>query len=381
MPLTPAASASPAVTFEVQLPQRELKFPIRANDVTVKRVIGGWQVWAGQTVLRDLGDRENDARDLVSVYRDLRPTERVTIGGPKPIVEYGLTNGRPATTAGGTPDGKADSGPGGFNGPLVTGAGAKLVRTIDMKSARVEQVRGVWCVRDDDSILFNFGADKPGAEQTVAVIRKYGFNRIGVVGQAAQPVMNYLFVSLGADQAKPFGGQLQLQAQIESLTRTGIPVPGIGFAGEMVKIDPQKVQVRQVGAEWVVAAGSEVLGRFGRSEWSAREAARAVRDARFTEFCKLGGTSGLTFFLADGTAPARAPFNAQGRNFDVTSLKVQQINQRWAVTEGNKHLFDVSGPKEGEVVIRVLKHYGFAQIAHLSAGGAKGGITFLVKNR
>jgi hypothetical protein len=364
-------------------------------DVSVKRVIGGWQVWAGQRVLRDVGDNENSARDLARVFRDLRATEWVTIGGAKPIVEYGLINGRPAVavapvdpkagTNAGSGSGAGTSQlpvvPAGFSGPGITGAGAKFVQPIDLRTARAEPIRGVWCVRDDDTLLFNFGTDKAGAEQAIAVIRKYGFNRVGVVGAPTQPVMSYLFVSLEPERQKLAGGPLLMNAQIEALTRTGIPIAGVGFTGEMVKIDPRKVEARKDGTEWVVAAGPEVLGRFGPTEWAAREAARTVQDAKFTEFCKLGGTSGLTFFLRDGKAPTRAPFNAQGRNFDLTALKVQQINDKWAVTENNKHLFDVSGPQEGEVVIRVLKSYGFDQLAHLTAGGPKGGVTFMVKNR
>jgi hypothetical protein len=387
---TPPSAARPDATgpaAEVPLPQPEQKMALGAMDVQVKRVVGGWQVWAGQRVLRDLGDNEVAARDLARVYRDLRPTEWVTIGGgPKPIVEYGLTNGRPAVTAAPL-DGKAEPkieagvGPAHLNGPTVTGAGAKVVQPIDLRTARVEPIRGVWCVRDDDNILFNFGTDKGGAEQAVAVIRKYGFNRIGVVGDVKQPVMSYLFVSLEQDRQKAGGGQLLLNAQVDALTRTGIPVPGVGYTGEMVKIDPRKVEARKDGAEWVVAAGPEVLGRFGPTEWAAREAARTLQDAKFTEYCRLGGTSNLTFFLRDGKAPTRAPFSAQARTFDTTSLKVQQINGKWAVTEGPRLLFDVSGQQEGETVMRVLKAYGFDQIAHLSAGGPKGGVTYLVKNR
>ena len=52
------------------------------------------------------------------------------------------------------------------------------------------------------------------------------------------------------------------------------------------------------------------------------------------------------------------------------------------MTEGaGRHLLDVSGQQEGETVIRVLKAYGFDQLAHLTAGGPKGGVTFMVKNR
>ena len=385
---TPKPPTGPAAAVEVPLPHQEQKMPFNSLDVSVKRVVGGWQVWAGQKVLRDLGDSENNARDLARVLRDMRPTEWVTIGGgAKPIVEYGLTNGRPAATAA-APDPKAGdpnagSGvvPGGFSGPAVTGAGAKVVLPIDLRTARLEPIRGVWCVRDDDTLLFNFGPDKAGAEQAIAVIRKYGFNRVGLVGDVKQPAMSYLFVSLEADRPKVAGGQLLVNAQIDALTRTGIPVPGVGYTGEMIKIDPRKVEARKDGFEWVVASGSEVLGRFGPTEWAAREAARTVQDGRFTEYCRLGGTSGVTFFLRDGKAPTRAPFNAHGRSFDLTSLKVQEVNGKWAVTEGNRPLFDVSGQQEGEIVVRVLKAYGFDQLAHLSSGGAAGGIKFMVKNR
>ncbi|QJW96649.1 hypothetical protein [Frigoriglobus tundricola] len=398
-PNAPRPTSTPAA--EVPLPQPEQKTAFSAMDVSVKRVVGGWQVWAGQRVLRDVGDNETNARDLARVYRDLRATEWVAIGGgPKPVVEYGLINGRPAVAGTPAPDAKPGTGatsfasgawsgtgppepgaPAAYKGPVVTGAGAKFVQPIDIRTARVEPIRGVWCVRDDDTLLFNFGTDKAGAEQAVAVIRKYGFNRVGVVGAPEQPVMNYMYVSLEPERQKLLSGQLVMNAQIDALTRTGIPVPGVGYTGEMIKIDPRKVEARKNGSEWVVAAGPEVLGTFGVTEWAAREAARTVQDAKFTEYCKLGGTSGLTFFLRDGKAPTRVPFNAQGRNFDLTSLKVQQNNGKWVVTENNKYVFDVSGPQEGEVVIRVLKSYGFDQFAHLSAGSPKGGITFMVKNR
>ncbi len=367
---------------EIPLPHAEQKLALSAMDVSVKRVVGGWEVWAGQKVLRNTGDNEGIARDVARVLRELRPTEWVAIGGTKPVIEYGLTNGRPAI-AGVQHDPKDNNagtvaqagGPG-----AAAGAAAKFVQQIDIRTTRVEAIRGVWCVRDDSNILLNFGTDRAGADQASAVIQKYGFNRVGVVGTPTQPAMSYLFVSLDQPKANA-GGAMLLNSQIDSLARTGIPIPGVGFTGEMVKIDPRKVEVRKDGPEWVVAFGPEVLGRFGPTEWAAREAARTVQDSKFTEFCKLGGASNLTFFLANGKAPTRAPYNTQGRNFDNTALKVQQINQKWAVTDAGKQLFEVGSEREGETIVRVLKAYGFDQTAHMTAGGAKGGITFLVKNR
>jgi hypothetical protein len=379
-------AAGPGLPVEMPLPQPEQKVALSAKDVQVKRAYGGWEVWSGQHELHNFGDNEAAARDVARVLRDLRATEWVTIG-TKPVLEYGLINGRPPL-AGAAPltDGKNESGvsnvqhAGGF-GATVAAAGAKVVQPIDLRSTRVEAIRGAWCVRDDDNLLFNFGPDKGSADQAAAVIHKYGFNRVGVLGTPAQPVMSYLYVSLEQEPQKFLAGPALVNAQIDAMTRTGIPVPGVGYTGEMVKIDPHKVEARKDGGDWVVAAGSEVLGRFGPTEWAARDAARTVRDANFNEFCKLGGTSALTFFLHDGKAPNRAPTGAQERAFDPTALKVQQLNGKWSVTEGNRPLFDVSGPQEGDVVVRVVKAFGFDQVAHLTAGGPKGGVTYFIKGR
>src|SRR6185295_11585305 len=79
-PAVPAPAAPPGPAAETPLPQPEQKAPFSAADVTVKRAVGGWQVWSGQKMVRDTGDNENNARDLARVLRDLRPNEWVTIG-------------------------------------------------------------------------------------------------------------------------------------------------------------------------------------------------------------------------------------------------------------------------------------------------------------
>jgi hypothetical protein len=386
----PAAERPPiAQALEVRLPQPENKLAINPADVTLKRVVGGWQLWAGHKVLRDFGDREADARDALRVYRDLRPTEWVTIGGPKPVVEYGLVNGRaPGAVAAVIAEDPQNPGGGAVGavgmsagGRVIRGEGAKVVVPIDLRTVRVEAVRGVWCLRDDHNIHFNFGTVKADAEQALAVVQRYGFNRIGLVGGAAAPAMTYFFVGQDDPQKYDRGpfAKAALQGQIDDLKRVGIPVPGVGFVGEMVRIDPRKLEVRKDGAEWVVVSGTEILGRYGPGEWAARDAARTLADARFTEFCKVG-SAGLTFFLADGKAPRRVPFGVQGRRFDPASLKVRQLGQRWSVTENNRHLFDCASAEEGETLVRVVQHFGFDQLCHLGPT-PKLGVSFLAKGQ
>lgn len=392
-PSTPGAPAFPnpvAQPQEVPLPGPENKFPLSAGDVSLKRVVGGWQLWVGQKLLRDFGDREGDARDTLRVIRDLRPTEWATIGTPRPVVEYALVNGRsPAMVAPVEPDPRnptAPPGPNGgtFGGPVVTGAGAKVVLPIDLRSVRAEAVRGAWVLRDDDNIHLNFGPVKADAEQALAVVRRYGFNRVGVVGQPTAPVMTYFFA--GQDAGVPVGGgdkgplaRAALQAQIDGLTRVGVPVPGVGYVGEMVRIDPKKLDVRKDGGDWVVTSGSEVLGKFGPSEYAARDAARTIGDARFTELCRVG-SGGLTFFLVNGKPPKQVPFNTQGRRFDPGALKVQPRGNGWAVTENGRHLFDCATADEGETLVRVVRALGFDQLCHLGPNSRQG-VPFLAKGQ
>jgi hypothetical protein len=372
---------------EIRLPQPEKKFALNANDVSLKRVSGAWQLWAGQRMVRDFGDREMDARNALRVFKDLRPTEWASIGGAKPVVEYALVNGRPPATLGLSPAGDDPRNPNGaatgggiIAGPAVTGAGANLVVPIDLRTVRVEAVRGVWCLRDDANIHFNFGPVKDDAEQALAVVRRYGFNRIGVVG-APEPVMTYFFV--GQDDGKQFDrgpfAQAALQAQIDGLKRVGIPVPGVGYVGEMVRLDPRKLEVKKDGTEWVVTNGTDVVGRFGPTEWAAKDAARTIADGRFTEFCKVG-SAGLSFFLVNGKTPQRVPFAVQGRRFDPGALKVQQFGAAWAVTENGRHLFDCASAEEGETLLRVVRHFKFDQLCHIGPS-QKLGVTFLAKGQ
>jgi hypothetical protein len=361
VPMPPSAAADGAVVqagrVETPLPQRENKLELDPAAVTVKKVNGMWQVWAGQHPLRNLGADETGAKDIARLLHEQHPTEWIAIGSPRPIVEYGLVNGRPAITAG-------------F---------PRAVVPIDLRSVRIEPIKGVWCLKDDGNILFNFGLNKADAEQALAVVRKYGFNRIGMLGDATNPSLTYFFVALESDGAKPpVKNPLILALQEQGLARTGIPVPGVGYMGEMVKLDLRKLDVRREGADWIVSAG-EPIANFGHDQAAARDAQRLLQDGQFTEFCKAG-PPGVSFFLANGQPPARVPLYVQGRRFDPAGLRVGESNGKWTVTDRGRHLFDVTSSDEGEAVLRLVKHYGFNQVCVVGSS-PRANLTFLAKAR
>lgn len=367
-PLTPAVPQTPALpvappsvvappTQLAALPYPENVTPLDPGLLMPRRTATGWQVANGTRVFREVGDDEAAAKEVVRVLREQRPTDWVVVGAGRPVVEYGLQNGRAA----------------------LLSSGPRHVVAVDLKSVRVDAVRGVWVVRDDATIHLNCGLHRPDAEQAAAAIRRYGFNRLGVIGtNPAAPAMTLLFAAFDTDSgAAPTVPPLSAALQEHSLTRVGIPVPGVGYFGEMVRIDPRRVEARRDGTEWVVASGPEVLARFGPAEFTARDAARVIADGRFTEFCKAGGQ---TFFLVNGRAPTRVPFSAVGRRFDPTALRAAPAGGRWAVTESGRQLLDAADQAEAEGLIRLVRHYGFDTLCQVGSP-PRAGLAFMAKSR
>ncbi len=342
----------------VVLPLPENLQPIDVATVSAQRGVGGWQVMAGRTTLHDFGADERSARDVVRVVRDLRPTEWGRVGGRRFVVEYGVRDG--------------DKAPPGV--PTAVGATA----AVDPATVRAEAIRGVWCVRDDASIVFNCGPERAAAAPSAAVAKKYGFNRVAFVGPPAAPVTAIYYTAPDTGRPRDPYSALTLAAQTDGLTRTGLQVPGLGFVGEAVKIDARKVEARRDGGEWVVAHGPDVFARFGAGDWAARDAARLVHDMRPTEFCRFG-TPGVQFFLTSGKAPKRIPLAAQGQAFNPAGLRPQQVGERWTVTDGGRPLFEVASKDEADQLVRLVRHFGFDQVCQFGPS-QRASLRFLAKS-
>lgn len=366
-PLPPAVmQLSPGpVEPEARLPRAEEWQAIDPRTVRVIRANGSWQVYTGGALFRDYGNDPADANEVAKVLRDLHVTRWTTIGTGRTVVEYGLSIdefGRAVV-------------------PPVVGLPRQTV-PIDLRTVRAEQVRGAWCLRDDANILLNFGPHKADAAQAAGVVRKYGFNRLGAAGRA-EPVLTYFFAQPDMTAAAPPAGVsagLSAAAQEMALTRTGIEVPGVGYVGEKVAIDPRGVEARRERGEWVVAAGREVLGRFGASEWAARDAVRVVQECRFTEFCRFG-TAGVTFFLADGQAPRQVPYFAQGARFNPAGLRVREMAGKWWVYDGGgRALLPAGSADEAGQLVALVKAYGFDQLCQVGTS-PRASLKFLAKGR
>lgn len=351
---------------EVVLPQKEAVGRIDANSISVRRQNDRWVVMNGLTTVRDFGTSREEADEFVKVLRELRPTDWGTVGTARVVVEYALTSGAAAVPA--------------FS--------PKTSVTIDLASVRVEQVRGVNVVRDDQNILLNFGPAKDDAEQALAVIRKYKFNRLGQVGPVGVGA-TFLFAQelpatnkAQAPKAQLTGAYAQLAAAMEEqkLTRTGLEIDGgKGVTGEKFTIDPKAVELKRDKAEWKLVHGADVIANFGPSEWTGRDALKLVQDQRFTEFCRFNAE--VSFFLVNGQAPTRVPFAVQATRFDRDNLTIKTASGgKFGLYEGQgRQVFVCDTEKEAEQLVKLLKQYGFDTCCQIGLG-AKSSLKFLAKS-
>ena len=343
---------------DVVLPYPEKKVKLDRGSLIVRKAATGWQVWGGSVLVKDFGDDKTAADDAIHAIRDLGPTEWATLGTTRPVVGYAVTDD-----------------------PTLHTTLPKQAADIDLMSVRAESVRGAWVVRDANGILLNFGPDQKDAEQTAAVVRKYGFNRVGFVGPAgAEPSFSFLYAAPDAVKNQPLPAVQHLAAahQEATMTRTGVPVPGAGFLGERVVIDAKKIAVRRDGLDYVVAHGSDVIAKFGGNEWSARDAVKTLQEMRVTEFCKVGGQ---TFFLVNGKAPDRVPFIVQGSRFDPHALVVRPNGGAFGVFESSgRQVFTAPTKVDAENIVRTVQGFGFDQTCQIGLSGPTS-LKFLAKVR
>ena len=165
--LTPNERGSTPARTDVKLPQKEQILRVEGSSIIVRRQNDNWQLWAGTTLLHEFGKHQSEAEEAVRQMRELRPSEWVSIGTGRPVVEYGLTKGE----------------------AFIPTYEPKHSSNVDLKSVRAENVRGAWILRDDASILLNFGANRADAEQAAAVVQRYGFNRLGWIYELVDGVL------------------------------------------------------------------------------------------------------------------------------------------------------------------------------------------------
>jgi hypothetical protein len=334
-----------------------------------------WRLVAGGVLLKDFGRHEAEAREALRLLRELRLNQRGTVGTPRPVLEYWLSDGHA---------------PQGFL------SGVKP-QPLDPESLRVEQVQGQWWLRDNNRPLFNFGSHADEARQALAVLRHYGFTRVAAVGRPTPEMLVFLGDGNGLPPARPvsrFPGRTFPPAhetgpalQQTAFTTPG-PTPDAAPASlsdqladaERVPLDWRQAQIREDDDGWKLVVGNRTLANFGPHDVDARLALRAVQYYRFTEHGSLGRPRPLfSYFLVDGSAPRGYMVGLEHVPFHLETVTVRQNGDTWWLIDGGRPLLNFGDhPDEARQALRLVQRYQFDTLCRVGHADT-GAMTFFVR--
>jgi hypothetical protein len=418
MPTPPPPRELPRspIRQEAETPLEYLQ-TFQPNDVRIEWNNRHWQLVTPQGVLKDFGTQEGEARQAARLIHDLRLTEHVVIGSPQPILEYWLSNGK-------APYGAIQSG----------------MRSLMLNpgNVRIERVDGQWHIRDGARVLLNCGQQGQDAQQALAAIKKYHFDQVGIVGQAA-PSM-YVFMTRTPEtkgklpvsrsmngttrsMATPHFSRLAKNADgkpkfeqskatpkmsgLEGVTTALLPPladrsvaseqakkrdfqwktqsqfhgqPTVPASGDRVVFDWRQVQLKQDNGDWKLMAGSTPLASFGNKATEARIALQAMRHYRFTEQVRLGGPDTyLTYYVPHRASPRGLMIGMQGEALDVPKLEVRHVDTGYAICQGTKIVLRLRDREEdGRKLLETMIANKCDRIAQIGEPG-KEGMTILVR--
>jgi hypothetical protein len=348
-PLPAAVQGAPMATGEALI-----RFdPTR---LTIKQIDNRHQLWAGEQFLKDFGPNEREAREALRLVSEMHFTHYGTVAGSTPAFEYWLAEG----------------------GAARGGMAVKNTIPFNPRALKADSVTGAWIIRDDHQVLYNFGLRQDGAALALSVIKRYGFNQLGIIG-IPNPVMTYLAVDPHAHQFESHA-QMDPREIVGKLTEQGLMLPKIGYVGNRTPIDEHKLDVVRLKNEWTLVHGKEPLAHFGNNFLQAREGLRLLRDAHVTDLCLIG-TSGFPIFLSNGRPPRHAGLGFNNLRLEPALMKAQMINNNVCLTEGDRIMFQFGDNRaDGDMVLKVLQAFQFDQVCPVG-DPANGGLRLFLKSR
>ena len=168
-PLPSGRQLTPASPPASDPPLQADRTPLDWQQVEVRQDGNDWKLVAGNATLANFGPHDTDARLALNAIRYYHFTEHGTIGSPRPLFSYFLTNGQ---------------------APRGYMLGVEHV-TFHPDSLAVRQAADAWTIYDGNRALLNFGDRPDEARQALAVIRHYQFDTLCRVGHADTGVLTF----------------------------------------------------------------------------------------------------------------------------------------------------------------------------------------------
>jgi hypothetical protein len=391
--------------------------PFDYRTAEVRWIDNRWQLLSGGVWLKDFGKREADAREALRLIRDLRLSQRGTVGSPRPVMEYWLAEGL---------------------APRGAAPGQRLA-SLDLASLRVENVEGQWCLRDAHRLFFVFGAHEDDARQALEIIQRHGFTQLGTVGHPV-PAMTYFLggqdgigqarlaapaplvsrrhthdkpqpndamtsptpgpnpdahaaqvaqVAQVAQAARLRANPLQVAAHNPLVWEAGHQLATVSpltadqpKLGDCVVFDGRQVRLRRDGNDWKLCSGDYVIANFGPSEYEAQRGLNAIHFYRLTEHCLVGAPQPVfSYFLANGQPPRGLMFGLSGRPFRPQALTIHQTTAGWAICDNDRPMIALGGRvDDAKTLLQIIQRLQFDHLCHIGPGEPFG-MTLLIRGR
>jgi hypothetical protein len=132
---------------------REDCISFNPDTTTIEQISFGWRVVDGNQVIFGFDFDKTEAMIALATIKHYKMTQSCFVGRPRPSFHYMLAGG---------------SAPVGSFRPTDCSP-------FNLATTNVRQINGSWKVADGSKELFDFGEKKDEADQTMAIIKKYGF--------------------------------------------------------------------------------------------------------------------------------------------------------------------------------------------------------------
>ncbi len=139
------------------------------RNVDVRQVNGSWKIVEGNHWMFDFGNKRDEARTAYRIIRHYNTDKSCFVGRPNPSFTYMLSANR---------------------APSGAMRGEDCI-AFNPRHIVVKRINGSWKIVEGSHWMFDFGNKRDEAEQSAAIIRKYGFTQACYVGRP-HPSFKYL---------------------------------------------------------------------------------------------------------------------------------------------------------------------------------------------
>lgn len=326
-----------------------------AEELKITKVDSRLTLTDGRENIRDFGFDKATADETLYVMRQLGINEALTIPGSRPLFQIWLKDGQPVRAV----------------------ASRQIFIPMISMNLRAESVGGVWVVTDGARAFFDFGEDATAAKQAASLLIQYKFNQMGLIGNPRPTVMYAMYDKFTAEKVKnqPIN-QASALTVLDDVVQKNLLLPGNVVAGPKTTIDQAQLQtVRGKNGEWTLVHNETVLGKFGSSEHSARNALKALQEAKITEMVSVGDMK-FPIFLAEGQPMRGRPLGSTSTSFRPEKLKLQQVRDRWWIAEDYRPYIEAGSKADAELLLKTIRHLHLSMIAQFGFADT-GGMRFL----